>query len=99
MKVYYKFEVKTPFCGTEETFYFMFDGTPPTKIILNEILAECIIDNAETYLFLLGDYDPNEEDCTEEEEKYFSECSGHYEEITEEEYKKKHSIKILLKIS
>ena len=99
MKAYYKFEVETPFCGTEETFYFMFDGTSPTEKLLNEILENCIRDNAETYLFLLEDYDLNEEDYVEEEEEYFSDCSGYYEEITEEEYKKKHSIKILLKIS
>ena len=84
MKVYYKFEVETPFCGTEETFYFIFGGTPPTKKFLNEMLEDCIRDNAESYLYLLEDYNLNEEDYAD----YLSECSGYYEEITEEEYKK-----------
>ena len=86
---YYKFFVETYLCGTDETFFAKFE-TDPSKDDLDKMLNQLIMDNAESYEYLL-DLDYLLEDETENEmilDDYYYNASGFYEEITEEEYKK-----------
>lgn len=90
---YYKFTADTPFCGTENTFYWC-EENALSEQQLELLCKEYSYDNAEEFDYLVfgWDYDPVEEgEMTEEEyeqemENYYSDCTCTWKEISEEEF-------------
>lgn len=87
---YFKFTADTPLCGTENTHYRGFEERP-TDAELDEMAEEFAQLNAESYEYLVtGWNDDNFEDEDEEAEaleNYYADCTGKWEEITEEEFR------------
>lgn len=81
---YIKFEVNTPYVGTEDTIYEVFSDDT-TDDFLENYLEELIHNNAESYEYLATGWD---EDFDDEEERndYYTNCEGYWEEITEKEF-------------
>ena len=88
---YYKINVETAYCGTDMERQYKFEEKPSDKE-LDELTESVMRENAENYEFLVSGFnDENFEDMTEEEqeeelENYYQNCSGTWEEITEEEF-------------
>lgn len=89
---YYKFVCSTPYSGTTYEEVYKFDDNVSIDE-LDELSEDLNRDNAESYEYLVFgfDYDPAEEELSQEEyeeiiEEYYQDCSCYYEEITEEEY-------------
>ena len=87
--VYFRFTADTPYCGTNNTDYRAFKERP-TDIELDEMAEEFAQLNAESYEYLvIGWGEDNFDDEYEEAEafeNYYADCTGTWEEITEEEY-------------
>ena len=91
--VYYKLELSTPYCGTEDTLYYSFENEPTDKE-LDEIGEEMCRDHAENYEYLVfgWDNDPvadgemTEDEYQAEIEDYYASCDYHWEKISREEY-------------
>ena len=86
---YFRFTAYTPYCGTEDTDYREFEERP-TNAELDEMAEEFGRINAESYEYLVtGWNDDNFDDEYEEAEavdNYYANCTGTWEEITEEEF-------------
>ena len=88
---YFKINVETAYCGTDMERHYKFEEKPSDKE-LDELTKSVMRENAEDYEFLVSGFnDEHFEDMTEEEqeeelENYYQNCSGTWEEITEEEF-------------
>ena len=86
---YFKLTADTPICGTDYIDYRKFEERP-TDAELDEMAEEFGQLNAESFEYLVvGWYEDRFEDEDEEAEaleSYHAECTGTWEEITEEEY-------------
>ena len=86
---YFKFTADTPYCGTEDTDYRKFEERP-TDADLDEIAEEFSHGNAESYEYLVtgwnNEYFEDEDEEAEAVENYYADCTGTWEEITEEEF-------------
>ena len=88
---YFKINAETAYCGTDIEQYYQFEEKP-TDEELDELTKSVVRDNAETYEYLVSGFnDEHFEDMTEEEqeeelENYYQNCSGSWEEVTEEEF-------------
>ena len=88
---YFKINAETAYCGTDIEQYYQFEEKP-TDEELDELTKSVVRDNAETYEYLVSGFDGEHfEDMTEEEqeeelENYYQNCSGSWEEVTEEEF-------------
>lgn len=86
---YFKFTADTPYCGTESIEYRNFEKRP-TDADLDEIAEEFKDRNAEGYDYLVTGWDGDNFDDEDEEaealENYYADCTGTWEEITEEEF-------------
>lgn len=81
---YFKFTADTPYRGTENFDYRKFEKRP-TDAELNEMAEEYGMLNAGSFEHLaIGWYDKNID--FEALKSYYAECTGTWEEITEEEY-------------
>ena len=91
---YFKFTADTPYCGTENEYFYKIEDENATPADLDEMAEELARDNAESFEYLIHgwDYNPVEEgEMTEEEyeqslEDYYADYSCKYEEISAEEY-------------
>lgn len=93
---YIKFYGSTPFCGTDYEEYEVYEDTM-TDEVLDEECDERARANAESYEDMERDYGIYEEDYDSREEyedayaeacdEYYSDSTGYWEEISEEEYK------------
>lgn len=86
---YFRFTADTPYCGTELIDYQKFEERP-TDAELDEIAEDIARSNAESFEYLITGWgDDNFEDEDEEAEaleNYYADCTGTWEEITEEEF-------------
>ena len=86
---YFRFTADTPYCGTENTDYRKFEERP-TDAELDEMAEEFGRLNAESYEHLVTGWDDeNFEDpdaLIAALDGYYTDCTGTWEEITEEEY-------------
>ena len=90
---YYRFMAETPYSGTDNDYYMIFEDDVTEKH-LEAVAAELCNTNAENFEYLIfgWEYDPVEEgDMTQEEyneevQNYYADCLCTYEEISEEEY-------------
>lgn len=86
---YFRFTADTPYCGTDNTDYREFEKRP-TDTELDKMAEEFGQLNAENYEYLViwGEDDlDNEDEKAEALENYYADCSGAWEEITEEEFR------------
>ena len=84
---YFKFIADTPYRGTKNTHYRGFEERP-TDTELDEMAEGFGRLNAESYEYLVAGWaDSNFED-TVALEMYFADCTGTWEEITKEEFRK-----------
>lgn len=87
--VYFRFTADTPYCGTDNTDYRAFKERP-TDTELDDMAEEFGQLNAESYDYLVtgwkGDNFDDEDEEAEALNDYYAECTGTWEEITEEEY-------------
>ena len=87
---YFKFTADTPYCGTEITNYRGFDERP-TDTELDEMAEEFGLLNAESFEYLVTgwgeDNFDNEDEEAEAIDNYYADCTGTWEEITEEEFR------------
>lgn len=82
---YFRFTADTPYRGTKNTDYRKFEERP-TDAELDEMAEEYRRLNAESYEYLVSGWsDSNFEDIVAFE-MYYAECTGTWEEISEEEY-------------
>lgn len=87
MSRYIKITAGTPYCGTEEEFFQVFDDDTSDEFI-NEIAEENRQDQAESFEYLgRGGWD---EDWESEEAKddYYADCYAEWVEMTKEEFYK-----------
>ena len=86
---YFRFTADTPYCGTELIDYQKFEERP-TDAELDEMAEDLSRNNAESFEYLVTGWDgDNFEDSVEEAEaieNYYADCTGTWEEISEEEY-------------
>lgn len=86
---YFRFTADTPYCGTELVDYQKFEERP-TDAELDEMAEDIARSNAESFEYLvIGWNDDNFDDEDEEAEaleNYYADCTGTWEEITEEEF-------------
>lgn len=86
---YFRFTADTPYTGTENTDYREFEERP-TDAELDDMAEEFGQLNAESFEYLVTGWEgDNYEDKDEEAtalEFYYEDCTGTWEEITEEEY-------------
>lgn len=86
---YFRFTADTPYCGTELVDYQKFEERP-TDAELDEIAEDIARSNAESFEYLItgwgGDNFDDEDEEAEALENYYADCTGTWEEITEEEY-------------
>lgn len=88
---YFKISAETSYCGTDKEEYYQFEERPSDEE-LDELAESVARDNAETYEYLVSGFDGehfedmSEEEQEEELENYYQNCSGSWEEITEEEF-------------
>ena len=87
---YVKLTATTLYCGTENVDYRRFK-TRPTDAELDEMAEEFGTLNAEGFEYLVTGWDDDnfedEDEAAEAVNNYYADCSGTWEEITEEEYK------------
>lgn len=83
---YFKFTADTPYCGTENTHYRGFDERP-TDTELDEMAEEFGQLNAESFEYLATDWSDGNCEDTVALEMYYADCTGTWEEITEEEFR------------
>ena len=86
---YYHFVADTPYCGTEEHYFFEYE-TPLTTKEINEQCQELAIHNGECYFYLVSgwaeDWDEDDIEGIEEEiENYYADCSCYCTQITNPE--------------
>ena len=82
---YFRFTVDTPYCGTELVDYQKFEERP-TDAELDEIAEDLAQSNAESFEYLATDWSDGRCEDTVALENYYADCTGTWEEITEEEY-------------
>lgn len=86
---YFRFTADTPYCGTELVDYQKFEERP-TDAELDEIAEDLARNNAESFEYLVtgwgGDNFDDEDEEAEAIENYYADCTGTWEEITEEEF-------------
>lgn len=86
---YFKFTADTPYCGTELVDYQKFEERP-TDAELDEIAEDLARSNAESFEYLVIGWDDDSFEDEDEEaealENYYADCTGTWEEITEEEF-------------
>ena len=86
---YFRFTADTPYAGTENTDYCEFE-IRPTDAELDEMAENYKQSNAEGFEYLVTGWNgDNFEDNAEEAEaldNYYADCTGTWEEISEEEY-------------
>lgn len=85
---YFRFIADTPYSGTENTDYRIFKERP-TDAELDEMAEEFGQLNAESFEYLVTGWDEDYFDGDEKDEaleNYYADCTGTWEEITEEEY-------------
>ena len=86
---YFRFTADTPYCGTKNTDYRTFE-TRPSDDVLDDMAEEFKILNAESYEYLVTGWDDDnfedEDERVEALDNYYADCSGTWEEITEEEF-------------
>ena len=86
---YFKFIADTPYSGTENTDYRKFEERP-TNEELNGMAEEFGQLNAESYEYLVTGWDndnfEDEDEAAEAVQNYYADCTGTWEEITEEEF-------------
>lgn len=86
---YFRFTADTPYCGTELVDYQKFEERP-TDAELDEIAEDIARSNAESFEYLVIGWDDDNFDDEDEEaealENYYADCTGTWEEITEEEF-------------
>lgn len=91
---YFKLTADTPYCGTENTEYCHFEERP-TDAELDGMAEEFGQLNAESFEYLLTGWDDDNFDDEDEKaqalEDYYADCTGTWEEITEEEYNEEKS--------
>ena len=86
---YFRFTADTPYCGTELVDYQKFEERP-TDAELDEMAEDIARSNAESFEYLVIGWGEDNFDDEDEEaealENYYADCTGTWEEITEEEY-------------
>ena len=86
---YFRFTADTPYCGTELVNYQKFEERP-TDAELDEMAEDIARSNAESFEYLITGWDDDSFEDEDEEaealENYYADCTGTWEEITEEEY-------------
>jgi hypothetical protein len=82
---YFRFTADTPYCGTENTDYRKFEERP-TDAELDEMAEEFAQLNAESYEYLATGWSNGNCEDTVALEMYYADCTGTWEEITEEEF-------------
>ena len=86
---YFRFTADTPYCGTELVDYQKFEERP-TDAELDEIAEDIARSNAESFEYLVIGWDDDSFEGEDEEaealENYYADCTGTWEEITEEEF-------------
>ena len=82
---YFKFTADTPYWGTKNTAYSQFEKRP-TDTELDEMAKEYKRNNAESFEYLVVGWSDSKFEDTVALEMYYAECTGTWEEITEEEY-------------
>lgn len=86
---YFRFSADTPYCGTENTNYRKFEERP-TDAELDEMAEEFGRLNAEGFEYLVTGWGYDGFDDEDEEvqslEDYYADCTGTWEEISEEEF-------------
>ena len=83
--VYVKFSGGNGYCGCDFEEYEAYDHEVDDDF-LNEVLDELVRDNGESFEYVATGWD-NDFESEEERESYYSNCSGSWEIITEEEYR------------
>lgn len=83
---YIHFFGNTGYCGTDYHYFNEYTDDFPDAI-LNQISEDYRIDNASSYEYLATGWDDDFED-DEEEEAYYAEAEGYWEEVSKEEYEK-----------
>lgn len=81
---YVKFSGGNGYCGCDFEEYVKFDYDVDEDF-LDDCLNDLVHDNAETFSYVATGWDGDWE-SEEEEERYYEDCSGSWEIITEEEY-------------
>jgi hypothetical protein len=82
---YFRFTADTPYCGTELVDYQKFEERP-TDAELDEMAEEFAQLNAESYEYLATGWSNGNCEDTVALEMYYADCTGTWEEITEEEF-------------
>ena len=86
---YFRFTADTPYCGTELVDYQKFEERP-TDAELDEMAEDIARSNAESFEYLVIGWDDDsfedEDEQAEALENYYADCTGTWEEITEEEF-------------
>ena len=86
---YFRFTADTPYCGTENTHLREFKERP-TDAELDDMAEDFGQLNAESFEYLVTGWDGNNYEDEDEEaralEYYYEDCTGTWEEISEEEY-------------
>lgn len=86
---YFRFTADTPYCGTELVDYQKFEERP-TDAELDEMAEDIARSNAESFEYLVIGWDDDSFEDEDEEaealENYYADCTGTWEEITEEEF-------------
>lgn len=93
---YYRFTATTPYCGTDNEYYYEF-AEPLSDSEKETICEELMQENASGFEYLVHGWcsTPEDEGITEEEwqediDNYYADCYCSCEEITEEEYMENH---------
>lgn len=87
MSRYIKITAGTPYCGTEETFFQIFDDDTSDDFI-NEIAEEIRQDLAESFEYL-GRGGWNEDwESEEERDNYYADCYAVWEDFSKEKFYK-----------
>ena len=86
---YYRLTAQTPFCGTDNEYYYSFEEEP-SRGELQEMAEQLARENGESFEYLLTGWDDDEFDDPDEKQEaldnYYADCYCEIEEISKEEF-------------
>lgn len=84
MSRYIKITAGTPYCGTEEDFFYIVDDDT-TEEFINDFAEEILQRHVESFEYLATGWDEDWE-SEEQKENYYADCYVSWEEISKEEF-------------